>query len=102
MQKFNKVLRNKNNFESAERFAQLLGKDFGAMRTVSAGLLAVLLTSNIAAVEINPWLAAGIIIAFIAARAIAVIDAFIESYNASSINDIVKDVIGKIPEVFRK
>ena len=35
-------------------------------------------------------------------RAIAVIDAFIESYNASSINDIVKDVIGKIPEVFRK
>ena len=120
MQKFNKVLRNKNNFESAERFAQLLGKDFGAMRTISAGLLAVLLTSNIAAVEINPWLAAGIIIAFIAARAIAyiaeffrfksykkrraiaVIDAFIESYNASSINDIVKDVIGKIPEVFRK
>ena len=81
--------------------------------------MTVLLTSNIAAVEINPWLAAGII-AFIAARAIAyiaeflrfksykkrraiaVIDAFIESYNASSINDIVKDVIGKIPEVFRK
>lgn len=90
------------------------------MKTISAGLLTVLLTSNIAAVEINPWLAAGIIIAFIAARAIAyiaeflrfksykkrraiaVIDAFIENYNASSINDIVKDVIGKIPEVFRK
>ena len=33
--------------------------------------MTVLLTSNIAAVEINPWLAAGIIIAFIAARAIA-------------------------------
>ena len=77
--------------------------------------MTVLLTSNIAAVEINLWLAAGIIIAFIAyiaeflrfksykkRRAIAVIDAFIESYNASSINDIVKDVIGKIPEVFRK
>lgn len=76
--------------------------------------------SSVSSVEINPWLAAGIIIAFIAARAIAyiaeflrfksykkrraiaVIDAFIESYNASSINDIVKDVIGKIPEVFRK
>lgn len=35
-------------------------------------------------------------------RAIAVIDAFIEGYNASSINDIVKDVIGKIPDIFKK
>lgn len=120
MQRFNKFLRRNKNFEAAKRIAQLLGKGFGVMKTISAGLLTVLLTSNIAAVEINPWLAAGIIIAFIAARAIAyiaeflrfksykkrraiaVIDAFIESYNASSINDIVKDVIGKIPEVFRK
>ena len=120
MQKFNKFLRRNKNFEAAKRIAQLLGKGFGGMKTISAGLLTVLLTSNIAAVEINLWLAAGIIIAFIAARAIAyiaeflrfksykkrraiaVIDAFIESYNASSINDIVKDVIGKIPEVFRK
>ena len=120
MQRFNKFLRRNKNFEAAKRITQLLGKGFGGMKTISAGLLTVLLTSNIAAVEINPWLAAGIIIAFIAARAIAyiaeflrfksykkrraiaVIDAFIESYNASSINDIVKDVIGKIPEVFRK
>lgn len=102
MQRFNKFLRRNKNFEAAKRIAQLLGKGFVGMKTISAGLLTVLLTSNIAAVEINPWLAAGIIIAFIAARAIAVIDAFIESYNASSINDIVKDVIGKIPEVFRK
>ena len=120
LQKFNKVLRRNKNFEAVERFAQLLGRDFGAMRTISAGLLAVLLTSNIAAVEINPWLAAGIIIAFIVAKAIAyiaeflrfksykkrkaiaVIDAFIEGYNASNINDIVKDVIGKIPDVFKK
>lgn len=29
-------------------------------------------------------------------------DVFIEGYNASSINDIVKDVIGKIPDVFKK
>jgi hypothetical protein len=35
-------------------------------------------------------------------RVIAVIDAFIEGYNASSINDIVKDVIGKIPDIFKK
>ena len=120
MQRFNKFLRRNKNFEAAKRIAQLLGKGFGGMKTISAGVLTVLLTSNIAAVEINPWLAAGIIIAFIATRAIAyiaeflrfksykkrraiaVIDAFIESYNASSINDIVKDVIGKIPEVFRK
>lgn len=120
MQRFNKFLRRNKNFKAAKRIAQLLGKGFGGMKTISAGLLTVLLTSIIAAVEINPWLAAGIIIAFIAARAIAyiaeflrfksykkrraiaVIDAFIESYNASSINDIVKDVIGKIPEVFRK
>lgn len=120
MQRFNKFLRRNKDFEAAKRIAQLLGKGFGGMKTISAGLLTVLLTSNIAEVEINPWLAAGIIIAFIAARAIAyiaeflrfksykkrraiaVIDAFIESYNASSINDIVKDVIGKIPEVFRK
>ena len=120
MQRFNKFLRRNKDFEAAKRIAQLLGKGFGGMKTISAGLLTVLLTSNIAAVEINPWLAAGIIIAFIAARAIAyiaeflrfksykkrraiaVIDAFIESYNASSIKDIVKDVIGKIPEVFRK
>lgn len=39
--------------------------------------MTVLLTSNIAAVEINPWLAAGIIIAFIAARAIAYIAEFL-------------------------
>lgn len=83
--------------------------------------MTVLLTSNIAAVEINPWLAALYYHSFYCSkgycvyrrvfadlkdykkrRAIAVIDAFIESYNASSINDIVKDVIGKIPEVFRK
>ena len=120
MQRFNKFLRRNKNFEAALSPVLLLGKGFGGMKTISAGLLTVLLTSNIAAVEINPWLAAGIIIAFIAARAIAyiaeflrfksykkrraiaVIDAFIESYNASSINDIVKDVIGKIPEVFRK
>lgn len=117
---FNKFLRNKNNFEAAKRIAQLLGKGFGEMKTISAGLLAVLLTSNIAAVEIDTQLAAGIIIAFIATKAIAyiaeflrfksykkrrtiaVIDAFIEGYNASSINDIVKDVIGKIPDIFKE
>lgn len=120
MQKINKFLRNKNNFEAAKRIAQLLGKEVGAARTLLAGLLAVLLASNIAAVEIDTQLAAGIIIAFIVAkaiayiaeflrfksykkrRAIAVIDAFIEGYNASSINDIVKDVIGKIPDIFKK
>ena len=120
MQKFNKFLRKEKNFEAAKRFAQLLGKDIGAMRMVSAGLLAVLLASNMAAAEITTQQAAGIIIAFIATRAIvyiaeflrfknhgknrviAVIDAFIEGYNASSINDIVKDVIGKIPDIFKK
>lgn len=121
MQKFNKFLRKEKNFEAAKRFAQLLGKDIGAMRTVSAGLLAVLLASNIATAEIATQQVVGvIIIAFIATRAIvyiaeflrfknygknrviAVIDAFIEGYNASSINDIVKDVIGKIPDVFKK
>ena len=107
MQKFNKFLRNKNNFEAAKRIAQLLGKDVGAARTVLAGLLAVLLTSNIAAVEIDTWLAAGIIIAFIAAkaiayiaeflrfksykkrRAIAVIDAFIDSQLALQLSFII-------------
>lgn len=118
--KFNKILRNKNNFEAAKRIAQLIGKDVGVARTLFAGLLAVLLASNIAAVEVDTQLAAGIIIAFIVAKAIAyiaeflrfksykkrrviaVIDAFIEGYNASSINDIVKDVIGKIPDIFKK
>ena len=118
--KFNKFLRSTKNFETAKRFAQLFGKDIGAMRTVSAGLLAVLLASNMAAVEIATQQVVGVIAAFVATRAIAyiaeflrfknyrksrviaVIDAFIEGYNASSINDIVKDVIGKIPDVFKK
>lgn len=120
MQKFNKFLRSTKNFETAKRFAQLFGKDIGAMRTVSAGLLAVLLASNMAAAEIATQQVVGVITAFVAtkviayiaeflrfknckkSRVIAVIDAFIEGYNASSINDIVKDVIGKIPDIFKK
>lgn len=120
MQRFNKFLRRNKNFEAAKRIAQLLGKDIGAMRTVSAGLLAVLLASNMAAAEIATQQVVGVIAAFVAtrviayiaeflrfknyrkSRVIAVIDAFIEGYNASSINDIVKDVIGKIPDIFKK